>query len=677
MCDDQMAPEPVAGALREYGKLLAEHGITWGEPEIFYVKLFAVRRVMPPELRDRFWALVFQRLTERHPGATAMELGDRLAEPDYHEVLRDTLDGRLPGAMAALRLTEDGPRLEGAPQAVLEPDGALPRLALLVDSSRAVPAVVEVEGRRREVPAGGAWLTEVALDGKLAVDGERVSLAGLGRTVPRSRVRLRAGFPCRWSVVGADGRGWFPEGVPHKHDYHGVPYFHGDDLLVDVPAEALTVTAARGMDYDQAQTAILPEAGVEHLVRLAPPRLRDPAADGWYGGDMHVHLNWAGDIVAAPELASAVQHGEDLHVLNLLAGNVSGARVYDREALEHWADADLPWSDAAHLARVGVEYRNDLLGHVYAFAPSAPPARFHTGFAGDADWPPNSVGLEELRGLGAVLGYSHPFSVDMTDDDPPDELFEVVARNCAAREIVADAALGLVDSLDVLNHSSISGTALIYRHLVGAGNRLAVTAGTDTMISFTRLDSQSSPPGWARVYAKVDGPLTARGFAQAVRRGRTFATTGPWLELAVNGQGPGAVIDTRPGDRIEITATVTGPEVSELRLRTADGVLLATGDGRASAEFVAGEPTYVLAEALGGPHPRTMTAESFAMTSPVYVNVAGRPVAREADVRFCLAWLDGLEELIKRHARLRTRRQLADHVDVLDRARAVYRERLG
>ena len=32
-----------------------------------------------------------------------------------------------------------------------------------------------------------------------------------------------------------------------------------------------------------------------------------------------------------------MQHGEDLHVLNLVAGNVSSMRVYDSEALEHWA----------------------------------------------------------------------------------------------------------------------------------------------------------------------------------------------------------------------------------------------------------------------------------------------------------------------------------------------------
>ncbi|MEV4804103.1 hypothetical protein AB0K18_29215 [Nonomuraea sp. NPDC049421] len=101
------------------------------------------------------------------------------------------------------------------------------------------------------------------------------------------------------------------------------------------------------------------------------------------------------------------------------------------------------------------------------FGISRPPARHHTGFAGAVDWPPNAVALEELRSLGGLTGYGHPFRFPFTDDDPPDVVLGR-ARNCSAREIVADPALGLIDTLDVLNHSSISATAAVYRRLIGA-----------------------------------------------------------------------------------------------------------------------------------------------------------------------------------------------------------------
>ncbi|MFG1702077.1 CehA/McbA family metallohydrolase [Nonomuraea sp. M3C6] len=748
MCAEPTLPEKVAGALEEYGRLLGEHGITWGEPEIHYVKFFARRRVLPPTLFDRFWQLVFRSVAESHPDEPRHQLAARLAEPDYDRVLRDTLDGELPGHLVALRVSPDGLALEGAPKTVLLPaqplhsvpdeaeaarrwagevpfvlltGGAQPesggadpvpsaprparaealapsvplpgrgeeRISLLIDSSRDDSCLVGVDETQRRLAPRGAWLVQVDHDSTIVVDGARVRLDTLLRPTQMSRLLLLAGLPCRWSVMAADGGGWFPPGTPNRYDYHGRPYFHGDDIELEVPAVPLTITVARGMEYGEAKLELTPDSGERHLIRLTPERLYDAAARGWYGADMHVHLNWAGDLVGVPADAAAAQHGEDLHVLNLLAGNVSGRRVYDREALEHWTGEDLPWSDATHLARMGVEYRNDLLGHIYAFAPRDAPGRYHTGFAGDADWPPNADGLRELRGLGALVGYSHPFRTPIADGDPPKGVVSPMPRNCAARELVADAALGLVDSLDVLTHASIPSTAAVYRRLIGAGNRLAVTAGTDAMISFTRSDNQSNPPGWARVYAQVDGPLTARAFAAAVRAGRTFATTGPWLELSVDGHGPGHVIHARGGQHVTVTASAIGPEVAAVRIRTAEGVR--AGAERLSADYPrAGEevltvtagfrvdaPTYVVAEVLCDPHPRTMTSTGYALTSPVYVDIDGRQVARQDDVRWCLEWLDLLEDLIRQHGRLASAYQFGDHVSLLERARTVYRGRLG
>ncbi|MEU7742545.1 hypothetical protein [Nonomuraea sp. NPDC049158] len=291
-------PESVTGALAEYGRLLGEHGITWGEPEIHYVKLFARRRVLPPAQMDRFWRLAYGRLAERHPGETLDLLATRLAEPDFDELLRDALDGELPAHLAALRLTSGGAVLDCTPRALLDrvphavpvptsgasPDPAdrtgPPRFAMLVDSRRDVASAVVVDGAERVVAPRGAWLVEIDGDSTVTVDGAPVPIAGLTRTAPAATLRLSAGFPCRWSVVGADGQGWFPEATPHRHDFHGRPYFHGDDLVLRVPAEPLTVTVARGMEYGVATAEITPDPGEEHLVRLAPRRIYDAAALG-------------------------------------------------------------------------------------------------------------------------------------------------------------------------------------------------------------------------------------------------------------------------------------------------------------------------------------------------------------------------------------------------------------
>ncbi len=673
----EITPPAVARMLEEYRALVAEHGITWGDGPGVYV---GQMRTDPFLMGYDFWGAAFALLAREHPGAPPGEYGRLIAGLDMDVVVRDALAGDVPDNLAVLRLTPGGVEFEARPQAVLD-DGASFRTRMLIDSSREDEAVVTVDGTPYAIAPGGARVVDVTAASEVRAGGRAVEPAGLVRPATRARLRLRAGMPCRWSVWGEDGQGWYPEGVPPKRDYHRRPYFHGDDVVLDVPAEPLTVRVARGMEYGVAETPITPEAGAETLVELRPRRLHDPAARGWYGGDMHVHLNWAGDVVGTPELAAAAQHGEDLHVLHLVAGNVATARVYDRPALEHWAGRDLPWSDATHVARMGVEYRNDLLGHFYAFGAAGVPARFHSGFAGDEDWPPNAEACRELRGMGAVIGYSHPYHVPLGADAPPREVVGVLMRDCAARENVVDAALGLVDALDVVNHSSIEATATVYRHLVGAGNRLAVTAGTDAMLSFTRRGNQSNPPGWGRVYAKVDGPLTAGSFAEAIRRGRTFATTGPWLELSVNGREPGDTLDLLPGDRVTITAKVVGEEAERLEIRTAGGVLAcAEVPGEETVletELVVGEPTYVVAVATGGPHPRTLRDGTHAHTSPVHLDVDGRHVAREEDVRWCLEWLDLLAEAVPAHARLTSPEHLADHLGLIDRARAVYRSRLA
>ncbi|SDJ66419.1 hypothetical protein SAMN05421874_102616 [Nonomuraea maritima] len=670
MCNDPLLPAPVAAALSDYRALRDAHGPCWGETSLSYVAQAWATVYL--DRRHDFWNKGLRLMAERYPDVPADELEDYLGEVDLDRVVRDALAGDVVDNLPVLRLSPGGCAVEAVTRTVLE--GEPFRTALLLDSSRDEPVTVVVDGTPYTVEPRGAKTVEVSES--VVVDGNPVDLAPLSRRAPAATLRVRAGFPCRWSVIGANGQGWYPDGAPPKLDGHRTPYFHGDDLLVRVPAEPITVTVARGMEYGTCEVTVTPSAGAETLVELTPERLYDSAARGWYGGDLHVHLNWMGEEPAAPELAAAAQHGEDLHVLNLVAGNVASERVYDVEALEQWVGKDLPWSDDRHVARIGVEYRNDLLGHCTAFGLRGVPGRYHTGFGDAPDWPPNAVACEELRELGGIISYGHPFHTAFGEEDPPDIVLSR-GRACSAREIVAGAALGHVDTLDVLNHSSILATAAVYRRLVGAGNRLAVTAGTDAVLSFCRRGTASAPPGWERVYAHVDGPLTAESYAEAVRLGRTFATTGPWLEFTVNGRGPGDTLDLAPGQEVEIEVSSIGPEVEQLEIRTAAGVLAQGPPGRLTATFTADEPTYVLAVATGGVHPRSQHRRgAYAHTSPVYVDVAGAHVAREADVRWCLAWLDRLEQIVREFGRFDTPAQLGDHLALYDRARRIYRERL-
>lgn len=612
-------PAPAIEMLARYRQLRRERGWDWGGED------------PPPEFRWARFALL---------GPVMDRLGE---DQDWPAAVRAVLRERdVPPGIVLI----DGDRVRTGPPRPVIPG---------------VPVQIDV--------VSGAGIRTVDVDTpsfEVDLDGRTVVVDGALQVCEAATLRLVSPSCARWSVTDATGGAWFPAGAPHKWDVHDRPYFHATDVTLDVPAVELTVRCTRGLEFGVVERVITPSGTVE----ADPPRLIDPAADGWWGGDLHVHLNYSGDLVCAPEDAARMQHGEGLHLMSLVAGNFTGSRIYDRELLESTAGHDL-WSAPDAVARSGVEYRNDLLGHVHGLGPSAAPQHFHAGHEhSDApdDWPPNSAACTELQSLGATVGYAHPAWAPFPDDWSTTRFF-AAPRSVEARELIADAALGVVDSVDVLSVADSEGAAFLYHRLLSCGLRLAVTAGTDVFLSFAHGPGASSnPPGWARVYAHLgDEPLSVPAFQDAIRAGRTLVTNGPWLSLTVDGAGPGSVLDRSPGDRL----TVQCAGGADITLVGPDGVL-ATGAGTHPIEVTG--PMWIAAIARGPADDRILDDSAFAHTTAVYVDVAGRRVAREADARWCLDFLDSLQAHVTAHGRFSAEHQHRDLTAVLDEARTYYRE---
>ena len=644
-------PPAVIAMLARYRGLQAEHGWDWGDDRI-----------------DMFRWARFARLGDVF--AAYGETGD------WPQAVRRVVGPAPPTGIVVVRVTDGGVDVHCGPARPVVAGSPMP-LDVVVDAAvdREVAAVVA--GEAFTVAAGGAGVATVDVDASdvpVTVDGAPVSLAAALRPTAGARLRLRAARCARWSVTDATGGAWFPDGVLHKWDVRGRPFFHAADVTLAVPATPLTVTCARGLEFDVVATEVTPD--VEAVVEVEPPRRFDPAADGWYGGDLHVHMNYSGDLVCTPADVARMQRGEGLHLANVVAGNCQTSLVYDRELLEEFAGVDLPWSDGQIVARAGVEYRNDLLGHVHALGPDAPPSRYYTGHERSdhpEDWPPNQAACAELRSLSATVGYPHPVFAPFGDDGST-EAFFANPRSVEARELVVDAALGLVDAIDVLSPFDDEAAVYLYHRLLSCGLRLTATAGTDVFLSFANGPGvASNPPGWARVYAHLgDRPLSVEAFKQAIRDGRTVVTNGPWLTFTAAGRGPGHVIDARAGERMAVTAAVVGAD--RLTIVGPDGVLAETGDERLSYTLDVDGPTWVAAVARG---PATGLAPSgLAHTTPVYVDVDGARVARAAAADWCLGLIDGLHRLLVEHGAFRPEhreRRLADYADLLDAGRRYYR----
>jgi len=370
-------PPAVIEMLARYRGLSAERGWDWGDDRI---EMFRWARFAA--LGDVFAAYD--------------------ATGDWPRAVRDVVGTDPSSGVAVVRVRDGAATVHcGPPRPVVT--GVPMPLDVVVDADREVAAVVA--GEAFTVAAGGAGVATVDVDGApvVTIDGAPVSLAAAVSPTPGARLRLRAERCARWSVTDATGGAWFPEGVLRKWDVRGRPFFHADDVTLTVPSTTLAVTCTRGLEFEVVERTVTGDA----LVEVEPPRRFDPAADGWYGGDLHVHMNYSGDLVCAPADVARMQRGEGLHLANVVAGNLQTSLVYDRELLEEFAGVDLPWSDADVVARAGVEYRNDLLGHVHALGPHAPPSRYYAGHERSdqpEDWPPNQAASAERRSLSATVG---------------------------------------------------------------------------------------------------------------------------------------------------------------------------------------------------------------------------------------------------------------------------------
>ncbi|WP_163507331.1 CehA/McbA family metallohydrolase [Fodinicola acaciae] len=652
-------PAEVIEALAHYRRLRDRIGWDWGD------------EAMPDVFR---WA----RFSLLGPFFDALERtgGDSAA------AVRQLIGDEVPAGVVVVTVSESGALAarRGAARPVIA--GHRRQIDVIVDSALDREISLVVAGQDVTVAPRGAAIvvTDVHDAFDLRFGEVRLEVTDAVRPCEAAELRLSASGCARWSVVDSTGGAWFPDGVLRKWDIHHRPFFHADTVTLAVPADDLRVACTRGLEFDRTEFEVRPEAGRTVTVECEPSRLIDPAADGWYGGDLHVHQNYSGDLVCHPLDAARMQAGEGLHLMNLVAGNFSGAHVYDREMLESFAGADLPFSSADAVARMGVEYRNNLLGHVHGLGVTAPPKRYFSGFDGTEhpdDWPPNKAACEELRSLSATVGYAHPSNSAFPDDWSTDRFFSF-PRSVEARELVADAALGVVDSVDVLSPLMHEGAIFLYHRLLSCGIRLAATAGTDVFLSFSHGPVvASNPPGWARVYAKLDDePLSVEAFQQAIRAGRTIVTNGPWLTFAVNGHGPGEVLELSSGDRLDMTAAVTGVGVEEMTIVGPDGVLASGAPGELAFTSTVDGPGWYAAIARGPGHPNTLDSSVLAHTSPVYVDVGGRRVGRLADARWCLDFLDTLQAFVAEHGNFApsTRAErFGDLVAVLDDARTYYR----
>jgi hypothetical protein len=509
-------------------------------------------------------------------------------------------------------------------------------------------------------------------DGELAVEElDRDGVVTRGsttiRALPaptiRADVRITADgvpSPARVRFVSADGRYLPPLG--HRDDVNpGLLEDSGADVLlgpdayayvegtfrIDLPPGAVDLEVVKGFDFRPVARRLDVDGGTREIV-VDLERAIDLRDAGWRTSDAHVHY-------ISPSTALLQAAAEDVTWVHLLATQAGDLTTNGQDLA--WGSQRDP--SGRYELLMGTENRQNLLGHLALLGARRPVLPMASGGAPEgrlgapvdellADW------ADQCRAAGGLVVGAH---------------FPLPYAEVAAMIVGGDIdAVELQTFAPGLDHPPLTEW---YRFL-NCGYRLPVLGGTDKM-------SAEVPVGAIRTYARLDPgePATFDAWAAAVRAGRTLATSGPVVELAVDGHEPGSVVRLGAGGgtlEVRTVARAAQAVIEGLEIVMNGQVVAAERASGSVAELRLATTLEVrsgawIAARVRSPflvHSAFATAMA-AHTSPVYVEVADRPLASPGDAAAIGAVIDGTARWLETIAAVREER---DRTRMVERIRS-------
>ncbi len=532
--------------------------------------------------------------------------------------------------------------------AMISNEGGLPHLSML-ETYGGARRDVKIAERRWKRPMGRAHV--------------RVVDEGNGRPVA-----------ARVHDLASDGKFFPPADAYARIPLSGEPCFHtAGEFTLEVPPGKLTLKAMRGLEYWPARAEVEISAGETKRVDLKLRRMVDTAGRRWYSGTTHTHMNYGGNLRNTPQNVIFMARAEDLRLVMAEVANKDN-RVLDSQYFvpgggEHPASKGVP-NVKLH---VGEEYRPPFFGHIsflglkgHLISP------FTTGYEGtgiDSLYPSNTDMLRKARAQGAVTTYVHPFT---SDRDP-------AATDLGhAKALPVDAALGLVDCLEwtYINAAQMG----IWHHLLNNDIVLAPVGGEDSITDLHR----GKQIGSVRTYARVEGPLTVGSWLDALRKGRTYFSSGPILDLRVDGKLPGDVIRLpAAGGTVMIEGSVLSiAPLSKVYLH-ANGRILKSIPLDAAAKKATFRERVGIAEsawlslyAEGARDPSLDGEYPQAATNAIRIYLGDRKIRNRESAEYFTRWIDKLRTMAEAWPWWRSDREKSHVLAQFEQARRVY-ERLA
>jgi hypothetical protein len=211
-------------------------------------------------------------------------------------------------------------------------------------------------------------------------------------------------------------------------------------------------------------------------------------------------------------------------------------------------------------------------------------------------------------------------------------------HNTFGHEDIPNWVAGLLDAQNIHDGGEHGGYADTYYRYLNVGMKVPFSTGTDWFIY-----------DFSRVYTPVAGELTSRKWLDSLAAGKSYITNGVFLEFAAAGKSPGDTIQAKAGDEAAIVARgISRHNFGHLEL-IYNGDVVHTTDSQPEGEhFTANidfplrltEPGWIALRIPDDAAKNEFGKPLFAHTSPIYVEIGGRRIFREAVARELIAEME-------------------------------------
>jgi hypothetical protein len=439
----------------------------------------------------------------------------------------------------------------------------------------------------------------------------------------------------------------------------GQPFFYcPGEFTVSVPRGSTDIVVERGTEYEPLRKVVkMPKTGAVD-VELNLKRWTDLPSMNWYPGNTHIHYS---EKENQPD--ERLRLDPKVHDFRITVVSILQRREIPYASNKYPIGIMTDFCTAHHVVDIGEENRHNArragspgYGHIMLLRlrnQVDPVSRGDLVNDFDPDYPPLCYACDDAKRQGGIVLWCH---------------------NGAGMEAPVAAALGKLDAFNMFDPYWNNLEYDIWYLLLNCGIRMPASTGSDWFVCSNN-----------RVYVQTEDEFTYDKWIQNMQAGRTFITNGPGLFITVDGQMPGANLDSPQGKSKKLAGKISWISHYPLNLielihngkvAQANEYHEGTYSGEWQFDLSVDTDGWVSARASGNARD-SFDHAVYAHTSPIYIG-AGKPagISQESAAYFVRSIDDSLQS-IKTSGRFTVDSQREEVVHLFEEGRKVYAKLAG